>query len=63
MTSRLARKRPTLVSPTYTTGTVTSHDGTTIGYRRLGEGPGIIAVHGGLQAGQNFMKAGRRTGR
>jgi pimeloyl-ACP methyl ester carboxylesterase len=58
MTSRLARKRPTLVSPTYTTGTVTSHDGTTIGYRRLGEGPGIIAVHGGLQAGQNFMKLG-----
>lgn len=42
--------------PTYTTGAVTSHDGTTIGYRRLGHGPGIIAVHGGMQAAQNLMK-------
>jgi pimeloyl-ACP methyl ester carboxylesterase len=43
-------------SPAYTTRTVISRDGTPIGYRRLGEGPGLIAVHGGLQAGQNFMR-------
>ncbi len=42
--------------PAYTTGAVTSHDGTTIGYRQLGHGPGIVAVHGGMQAAQNFMK-------
>ncbi len=43
-------------SPAYTTGLVTSRDGTSIGYRQLGEGPGIIAVHGGMQAAQNLMK-------
>ena len=37
-------------------GSVTSRDGTTIGYRQFGEGPGIIAVHGGGQAAQNFTK-------
>jgi pimeloyl-ACP methyl ester carboxylesterase len=40
----------------YTTGSVTSPDGTSIGYRQLGAGPGIVAVHGGMQAAQNFMK-------
>ena len=40
----------------YTTGSVTSRDGTIIGYRQLGHGPGIIAVHGGMQAAQNFMR-------
>jgi pimeloyl-ACP methyl ester carboxylesterase len=40
----------------YTTGTVVSRDGTTIGYRRVGHGPGIIAVHGGGQAAQNLMR-------
>lgn len=43
-------------SPAYRTGSVTSCDGTTIGYRRLGRGPGLIAVHGGMQAAQNLMK-------
>jgi pimeloyl-ACP methyl ester carboxylesterase len=43
-------------SPAYRTGSVTSRDGTTIGYRRLGHGPGLIAVHGGMQAAQNLMK-------
>jgi pimeloyl-ACP methyl ester carboxylesterase len=40
----------------YMTGTVTSRDGVVIGYRQLGKGPGIIAVHGGMQAAQNLMK-------
>ncbi len=40
----------------YTTGSVTSKDGTAIGYRQLGQGPGLIIVHGGMQAAQNFMK-------
>ena len=35
---------------------MTSRDGTTIGYRQLGHGPGVIAVHGGMQAAQNLMK-------
>jgi pimeloyl-ACP methyl ester carboxylesterase len=44
------------VLPSYTTGSVYSNDGTAVGYRRLGQGPGLIAIHGGLQAGQNFMR-------
>ncbi len=41
---------------TYTTGSVVSRDGTTIGYRQFGQGPGIIAIHGGGQAAQNFTR-------
>jgi pimeloyl-ACP methyl ester carboxylesterase len=40
----------------YTVGSVVSRDGTTIAYRQFGTGPGIIAVHGGAQAAQNFTK-------
>jgi pimeloyl-ACP methyl ester carboxylesterase len=40
----------------YTVHTVTSRDGTEIGYRQLGSGKGIILIHGGLQASQNFMQ-------
>ncbi len=40
----------------YTTGFVTSKDGTTIGYRQMGQGPDLILAHGGMQASQNFMK-------
>ncbi|MBW7458134.1 alpha/beta fold hydrolase [Paenibacillus sepulcri] len=39
----------------YTIGCITSKDGTTIGYRQLGRGPGLVIMHGGLQAAQNFM--------
>jgi len=42
----------------YTTGHVTSADGTRIGYRQMGTGPGVILVHGGIQAAQNFMELG-----
>jgi pimeloyl-ACP methyl ester carboxylesterase len=42
--------------PRYVTGTVTSRDGTIIGYRQAGHGPGIILLHGGMQAAQNLMK-------
>lgn len=38
--------------------TVTSVDGTIIGYRQLGSGPGLLLVHGGMMGSQNFMKLG-----
>jgi pimeloyl-ACP methyl ester carboxylesterase len=41
-----------------TTGSFLSRDGTRIGYRRMGEGPGIVLLHGGLQTGWNFMNLG-----
>jgi pimeloyl-ACP methyl ester carboxylesterase len=40
----------------YLNGSAESRDGTIIAYRQFGEGPGIIAVHGGAQAAQNFTK-------
>jgi pimeloyl-ACP methyl ester carboxylesterase len=41
--------------PSYTVEYVTSRDGSTLTCRRLGEGPGILLLHGGLQAAQNLM--------
>ena len=39
----------------YTTGFVTSA-GTTIGYRQVGNGPGLLLLHGGFQASQHYMR-------
>jgi len=38
----------------YLKGTVRSADGTTIGYRQYGSGPGLILVHGGMNAAQHL---------
>ena len=40
----------------YATDSVESRDGTTISYRQLGTGPGLVLVHGSGQSSQNFMK-------
>ncbi len=42
----------------YTKGSVTSKDGTIIGYRQMGNGPGIILLHGGGKGSQTLMKLG-----
>ncbi len=41
--------------PSAPMASVRSRDGTTIGYRRLGDGPGVVLLHGGGQASQNLM--------
>src|SRR4051812_35071118 len=33
-----------------------SKDGTTIGYRRLGRGPGIVVVHGAMSSGYHHLQ-------
>jgi pimeloyl-ACP methyl ester carboxylesterase len=38
------------------TGTVTSKDGTTIGYRQLGHGPGLVLLHGIMESGQSHSQ-------
>ena len=43
----------------YTVNKVLSVDGTAIGYRKLGTGPGLLLVHGGMMGSQNFMKLGQ----
>ncbi len=40
----------------YTTGSVTSKDGTPIGYRQFGHGPGVMLLHGGMSSGYNHMQ-------
>ncbi len=40
----------------YTTGSVTSTDGTAIGYRQYGHGPGIVLVQGAMGSAQNFIQ-------
>lgn len=42
----------------YQRNSVTSADGTTIGYRQVGTGPGVILMHGGALASQHYMKLG-----
>lgn len=40
----------------YTTNYVMSKDGTRIGYKQTGTGPGVILVHGAMMTSKNFMK-------
>jgi pimeloyl-ACP methyl ester carboxylesterase len=47
------------VTDAVTTGSVVSADGTRIGYRRLGRGPGVVVLHGGVNASQHMLKLGR----
>ncbi|HET9847802.1 MAG TPA: alpha/beta hydrolase [Candidatus Dormibacteraeota bacterium] len=35
---------------------VTSNDGTTIGYRQVGEGPGLVVLHGSMSTGYNHIQ-------
>jgi pimeloyl-ACP methyl ester carboxylesterase len=38
------------------TGFVTSKDGTTIGYRRFGHGPGVVLLHGAMSSSHNHKQ-------
>jgi pimeloyl-ACP methyl ester carboxylesterase len=40
----------------YTIGSITSQDGTTIGYRQLGHGPGVVLLHGAMESAQSHMQ-------
>jgi pimeloyl-ACP methyl ester carboxylesterase len=42
----------------YTKDSLISKDGTIIGYRQMGSGPGIILLHGGAKASQTLMQLG-----
>jgi pimeloyl-ACP methyl ester carboxylesterase len=39
----------------YTIGTVISKDGTTISYRQLGHGSGVVMLHGAMESAQSHM--------
>jgi pimeloyl-ACP methyl ester carboxylesterase len=40
----------------YVTGSVISKDGTAIGYRQLGRGPGLVVLHGAMESAQSHMQ-------
>ena len=40
----------------YATSFVTSSDGTTIGYRQLGHGPGIVMLHGAMESSRSHLQ-------
>jgi pimeloyl-ACP methyl ester carboxylesterase len=40
----------------FTTGAVASHDGAIIGYRQLGQGPGLVILHGSLSTGYYHLQ-------
>lgn len=42
----------------YSKESVTSKDGTTIGFRKMGQGPAVVLLHGGALASQHYMKLG-----
>src|SRR5438477_4496424 len=42
--------------PDIVTESVTSHDGTTIGYRRVGDGPGLVVLHGAMESSRSHLQ-------
>ncbi|WP_437307211.1 alpha/beta fold hydrolase [Sorangium sp. So ce388] len=47
----------------YAVGAVTSRDGTTIGYRQIGRGPGVVLVQGAMGTAANFDQLARALAR
>ncbi len=47
------------MEPTWQLGAVSSADGTTIGYRSLGQGPGVVVVPGAGQTSENLVPLGQ----
>jgi pimeloyl-ACP methyl ester carboxylesterase len=56
MTTRTASTTVTTGTRPYATGSVVSRDGTVIGYRELGQGPGVVLVHGTASSGHNHLE-------
>jgi pimeloyl-ACP methyl ester carboxylesterase len=53
---RQMTKEQAVLEQLYTIDSVESKDGTIIGYRQYGNGPGLILVHGGMMASQDFTQ-------
>ena len=43
---------------TFTSGLVTSADGTLIGYQEIGSGPGLVILHGSLRMAHHYLRMG-----
>jgi pimeloyl-ACP methyl ester carboxylesterase len=57
MSNTIVKNQPTVAGlESYVTGFVTSKDGTSIGYRQLGHGPGVVVLHGAMESAQSHMQ-------
>jgi pimeloyl-ACP methyl ester carboxylesterase len=57
MSKTIVNDPPTAAgSRRYSTGAVVSKDGTTIGYRQLGRGPGLVVLHGAMESAASHMQ-------
>ena len=57
MSKTIVNDPPTTAgSRRYSTGAVVSKDGTTIGYRQLGGGPGLVVLHGAMESAASHMQ-------
>ena len=59
MSEHLGDRFVSTPSPDHLTRTLTSRDGTVIGYRRLGSDPGVVLLHGAGQSSQSFLTLAR----
>ncbi|MDU0199492.1 MULTISPECIES: alpha/beta hydrolase [Paenibacillus] len=58
--STVIQSSTTRIDSTHTVGSVISRDGTTIGYRQYGQGPGVVVVHGANLSSQNLTQLAMR---
>ncbi|HEY8600114.1 MAG TPA: alpha/beta hydrolase [Thermomicrobiales bacterium] len=58
MAANASEKRQALapVQGRYSAGVVTSTDGTRLGYRQLGTGPGVVVLHGTMESAESHMQ-------
>lgn len=56
MATNVEKQMSAVGQASYTTGSITSKDGTTIGYRQLGHGPGVVMLHGAMEWSQSHMQ-------
>src|SRR2546430_6066693 len=55
MSTNALKNQSTLAEPSVT-GSVISRDGTAIGYRQLGHGPGLVVLHGAMESSQSHVQ-------
>jgi pimeloyl-ACP methyl ester carboxylesterase len=58
-TTGTERSATTRVLDPVATAFATSRDGTRIGYRQVGHGPGIVLLHGAMQSGESHIELAR----
>jgi pimeloyl-ACP methyl ester carboxylesterase len=54
-TAVIENQKPAGADRDQATGSVVSRDGTTIGYRQLGRGPGLVILHGAMESAKSHL--------